>query len=569
MSAVQRDPIGLPIAFSVALKQVIGGGVIVLTGTAVGLTGAGASVAYMIACLVVLLVSLPYAVLGAARPMSGALYRWPARFIHPRVGFLGFWMVLGTHVALAAYAATFGSVLHAMLPMVPAPLAGVAALALVLGLNLLGTEVSGRANIAIVVVVAAALAALASVGLPKIDPHHLLPLLPHGWFGMLGAAALLTFPISGATLVSELAGEMKRPARDVPVAILGATAAAAALYVAVALVAAGVPGLPPAPALDVVAKHVMGPAGAAAFAIGTGIVSMLGIMNTHLLWGSRSILMVCRDGWLPRRLGRLNRRGAPVFPLCLLGAIGALPLVAGIDIADVLRIGGLGASGSAILSIACAPLNARADPGGICQFAIGDTAMAAAGDFLRGNRLPTGNRRRAAAHASASACAALDRLVLGRTGPEFSPQARAARGDERIAGVLRGSRRASRVPCVVLSEGGHRVGVQCLPALVSEYPARSRHGDVQCCDWRRCQQAGSLQLGRQPCCGRERRHSGVAEPQARAGQRRRAFQHSPLIQTKLEILESRGLVSRCSNQCAPHARCHTMHPSPRRFGRTA
>ena len=362
MSDEHRDPIGLPIAFSVALKQVIGGGVIVLTGTAVGLTGAGASVAYMIACMVVLLVSLPYAVLGAARPMSGALYRWPARFIHPRAGFLGFWMVLGTHVALAAYAATFGSVLHAMLPTVSAPVAGVSALVLVLGLNLLGTEVSGRANIAIVVLVAAALAALALVGLPKVDPHRLLPLLPHGWLGMLGAAALLTFPISGATLVSELAGEMKQPARDVPVAILGATAAAAALYVAVALVAAGVPGLPPAPALSVVAKHVMGPAGAATFAIGTGIVSMLGIMNTHLLWGSRSILMVCRDGWLPPRLGRPNRRGAPVFPLCLLGVIGAVPLIAGIDVADVLRIGGLGASGSAILSIACAPLNARADP---------------------------------------------------------------------------------------------------------------------------------------------------------------------------------------------------------------
>jgi len=86
-------------------------------------------------------------------------------------------------------------------------------------------------------------------------------------------------------------------------------------------------------------------------------------MNTHLLWGSRSILMVCRDGWLPRALARPNRRGAPVFPLCLLGAIGAAPLLAGFGVADLLRIGGLGASGSAILSVLCAPLYARAEPG--------------------------------------------------------------------------------------------------------------------------------------------------------------------------------------------------------------
>ncbi len=129
-----------------------------------------------------------------------------------------------------------------------------------------------------------------------------------------------------------------------------------------ALVAAGVPALPPSPSLEVVARHVMTPAGVFLFGLGAGIVSMLGIMNTHMLWGSRSVLMVCRDGWLPRRLARPNRRGAPVFPLLLLAAIGAFPLLAGVDVADVIRIGGLGASGSAILSIACAPLNARLDP---------------------------------------------------------------------------------------------------------------------------------------------------------------------------------------------------------------
>ncbi len=361
-AAAPERRIGLPIAFSVALKQVIGGGVIVLTGTAVGLTGAGAAIAYMLACLVVLLVSLPYAVLGTARPMSGALYRWPTRFIHPIAGFMGFWMVLGTHVALSAYAATFGATLHALVPAIPAAPAGLGALALVLGLNLLGTGVSGRANIMLVMLVAAALAALAVVGMLAIDPHRLLPLLPHGWSGMLSAAALLYFPLSGATLVSELAGEMRRPARDVPMAILGTTIAAAALYVAVALVAACVPGLPPAPSLDLVARRVMGAPGALAFALGTGIVSMLGIMNTHLLWGSRSIQMVCADGWFPRALAAPNRRGAPVGPLCLLGAIGAVPLLAGLEVADVIRIGGLGASVSAILSIACAPLFARAEP---------------------------------------------------------------------------------------------------------------------------------------------------------------------------------------------------------------
>ncbi len=353
-----------PMAFCVALKQVIGGGVIVSTGAAIALTGTGAAPAYLLASLAVLLVSLPYAVLGAADPVSGSLYRWPATYLSPVTGFLGFWMVLGTHVGLAAYTATFGATLHALLPVLPSRLAGPAGLLSVLVLNLLGGAVSARAGIVITVAVAAALVALAVCGLPRIDPQRLATLLPHGWRGFWSAAALLTFPISGATLVCELGGEMRRPARDLPLAILGATATATLLYIAVTLVVSGLPdagGAGPG-ALTAVAARVMSPLGAGLFGIGVGIVSMLGIMNAHMLWGSRSILMVCQDRWLPQRFGRLNRFGAPGWPLCLLTAIGMVPVLAGLDIADILRAAGLGAAGSAILSVACAPVHAGRHP---------------------------------------------------------------------------------------------------------------------------------------------------------------------------------------------------------------
>ena len=359
-----QTSITLPMAFCVSLKQVIGGGVIVLTGTAIAMTGAGASLAYLLACLVVLLVSLPYAVLGAARPVSGSLYRWPAQFISPPAGFMAFWLVLSTHVGLAAYAATFGATLHALLPFLPARPCGLGALALVLVLNLLGADVSARAGILITSAVALALIGLAVAGLPHVDPHRLTNLFPHGWGGLLGAAALLTFPISGATLVSELAGEMRRPGRDIPIAILGATACAALLYVMVALVAAGIPPTASADGrtLSDVAAQVMSPVPLALFGLGAGIISMFGIMNTHMLWGSRSVLMVCRDGWLPSLFGKPNRAGAPVWPLLLLSVIGAAPVVAGLDVASIIRVSALGASASAMLSVACAPLNAWRNP---------------------------------------------------------------------------------------------------------------------------------------------------------------------------------------------------------------
>ncbi|MBE7211336.1 MAG: amino acid permease, partial [Gluconacetobacter diazotrophicus] len=328
---VLRSSLSLPMAFCVALKQVIGGGVIVLTGTAVALTGSGAVPAYGLACIAILLVSLPYAVLGAAVPESGALYRWPARFIAPAAGFAGFWLVLSTHVGLAAYAATFGDTLHALFPPVPARPAAIAVLLAVLALNLLGTRSSAGIGVLVTVAVALCLLLLAAFGLPRIDPARLRPVLPHGWSGLLSTAALLTWPISGATLVSELAGEMRRPARDVPLSILGATACAALLYALVALVAAGTlpaPGLDRP--LDRVAAAVLAPVPLLLFGLGTGIVSMLGIINAHLLWGSRSITTAAGDGWLPAVLGRAGADGTPRSALLLLGAIGLVPILSGI-----------------------------------------------------------------------------------------------------------------------------------------------------------------------------------------------------------------------------------------------
>jgi basic amino acid/polyamine antiporter, APA family len=357
--------LSLPMAFCISLKQVIGGGVIVLTGTAVGMAGAGAALAYGLACVVVLLVSLPYAVLGAARPMSGSLYRWPARVIAPEAGFLAFWMVLSTHVGLAAYATTFADAAHALLPAVPVRATAIGVLLLVLALNLLGTHASARAGILVTALVVASLLLLAAFGAPRVEPDRLLVLAPHGLSALLGAAALLTFSVSGATLVSELSGEMRRPARDVPLAILGATAFAGLLYLGITLVAAGVPapaGVAADRPLTALAAEVMPPVPRALFELGAGLVSMLGIINAHMLWGSRSILAICQDNWLPRRLSRPNRFGAPTLPLLLLSALGLVPLLLGLDAASVIRVSGLGAALSAILSVCCAPLNARREP---------------------------------------------------------------------------------------------------------------------------------------------------------------------------------------------------------------
>ena len=57
--------------FCVALKQVIGGGVIALTGVAIGLTGAGVPFAYALAAMTSIMAGIPFAIMSSAMPVTG------------------------------------------------------------------------------------------------------------------------------------------------------------------------------------------------------------------------------------------------------------------------------------------------------------------------------------------------------------------------------------------------------------------------------------------------------------------------------------------------------------------
>jgi APA family basic amino acid/polyamine antiporter len=149
---------------------------------------------------------------------------------------------------------------------------------------------------------------------------------------------MLTFATTGAFLVADIGGEMKRPGRDIPRSVVGGTLLAAAIYVLVAVPSVGVLGASASAGkpMSEVARHVLSPAGFAFFVLGGAMASVLGHINSLLLAATKPVLASVGDGWLPARLGAVNRRfGTPHWLLAILFLIGVVPVLAGFSVATV------------------------------------------------------------------------------------------------------------------------------------------------------------------------------------------------------------------------------------------
>lgn len=333
-----KRSITLPQALGVSFHQIVGGGVIALMGVAIGLTGGGAPLAFLIAAVMVIIYSLPIAVLGSAMPVTGGRYSYAARLISPSWGFTTMWFSVLVTVQLSLMALAGADYVNSLLPSVPVRPLAFGLITVFFLTNLVGAAFSNWLGIVLAFVMFAAFLLYGFAGMPQVEWETLGNVAPQGVDGLLTAAAMLTFAVTGSTYVAELGREMKRPGRDIPVSMIGGIVLAAVLYVFVAIPSVGVlevsevAGKP----MSVVADHVLSPGGFAFFVLGGAVASVVGHMNSLLLTATKPVLAAIGDGWFPARMGGVNKRfGTPHWLLFGLYLIGAVPVLTGFSVAAI------------------------------------------------------------------------------------------------------------------------------------------------------------------------------------------------------------------------------------------
>ncbi|TAL84750.1 MAG: amino acid permease [Rhodanobacter sp.] len=315
----------------IVVGGIIGGGIFLNPGVAAQRTESGLALLLMWvgAGVLTLIGALCYAELGARRPQAGGTYVYLREAFGPLAGFLFGWTMLlviysGSTAAVATIFASYASALFGLPPSMALPLT-VGALVFVSGINLFGIRLGAQIQnvfsllkllaVAVLVVCGLFLAGAGHAPILARDPAH------HG-AGFMGAALPVLFAYSGFTYLNNLAGEVDRPQRTLPRALLIGMLLVIGAYLLVNVAYLAVLGhaglaLSTAPAADVM-HRVFGPVGARLIALGIAI-STLGFCNITLVAGARVLQVMGEDGLFFGAVARLHpRHRTPNVALLLL-----------------------------------------------------------------------------------------------------------------------------------------------------------------------------------------------------------------------------------------------------------
>lgn len=289
---------------------IVGAGIYVLIGEAVGLAGARTWMGFVLAAGLSALTGLSYAELTSMFPKAGAEFEYARHAFPPWVAFVVGWiMIAGLVVAAAAVSLGFGRYLGRFVDLSPT-VGGLLLLAVVAAVAVSGIRHSVHVTVALSLIQVGGLLYVIVIGAPHVGQVDLLD-GTGGSGGVLAAAALVFFAFIGFDEVITLAEETKDPTRTVPRALLLALGISTVLYVGVAIAAVSVIG-PEAvassdrPLADVIG-HALGARGADLLAV----LALIATTNTTLLSvtaSSRLQYGMAGARALPDVFARLGRR---------------------------------------------------------------------------------------------------------------------------------------------------------------------------------------------------------------------------------------------------------------------
>lgn len=328
----------------IGIGQIIGSGIMVLTGITIALTGAGTPFAFILAAVLVTCPNMVLAVLGSAVPATGGMYTYVRDYIGKKTGFFYLALLVAGQLVLAMFAITFATYAGDLIPGVNQTVVAFGILTLCYIMNIMGVEMAAKLQNILVVVLVAAMALFVVFGLPKVDWSAFAgmdKIMPNGFISFLTGASLLTFATGGAEFLSELGGEMKNPGRDLPRAMIGSTLLVAVIYAFIGIVAAGV--LPidevAGQSLSLVAKAIFPKPLYIFFIVGGGMFAVASTLNATFTWCTKGLLIAAEEGWLPKQAAYISKRGTPVVLLTIFYIVGAIPILTGLDIEVISRLG--------------------------------------------------------------------------------------------------------------------------------------------------------------------------------------------------------------------------------------
>ena len=377
-----RRQLGFSITAAIVIANMIGTGVFTSTGFQARDLHDPATIliAWVVGGVLALCGAAVYAELGAMMPEAGGEYVYLGRAYHPAVGFLSGWVSLtaGFSAPIAVSALAFATYLARLVPgLDPAvwltanlDVAGhhlfaislgvreVVAIGLIVGITALhafdtrlgGWVQAGFTGSKVLLIIGFIACALV---FGRGDWQNLAPL--HGGLANLTtpqfAMALMyvSFAYSGWNAAAYVAGEVVRPEKTLPRALLAGTGIVMTVYVLLNLVflyavpsatlAGPADGLHPVIEVgDAAARQLFGDR-AGQLVTSLIALAMVSAVSAMVIAGPRIYAAMAADGALPEPLCRHTRRGVPAIAVVAQGALGVVFVLVG-DLGQLIRFVG-------------------------------------------------------------------------------------------------------------------------------------------------------------------------------------------------------------------------------------
>jgi amino acid transporter len=340
MKELQRD-LGLPSVLGISVGAMIGSGIFILPALALEVAGPAVILAYALAGVLVVPAALSKSEMATAMPEAGGTYIYIERGMGPLLGTVagvGTWFSLSFKGALALVGGVPYLLLLFDLPLKPVAI-GLAGLLILV--NVVGAKQTGRLQLAIVVVMLAALGWFTAGSVAGVERANFVGFFDAGLGGLLAATGLVFVSYAGVTKVASVAEEVENPGRNIPLGILGSLVFTTLLYVAIVAVLVGItdPGsvagsLTP---VAVAAEVTLGQVGVVAVIL-AAVLALVSTANAGILSSSRYPFAMSRDRLVPDALSRVDGRfGTPVNAITLTGAT-LLVLIAFVPILEIAKL---------------------------------------------------------------------------------------------------------------------------------------------------------------------------------------------------------------------------------------
>lgn len=311
MKKLERK-LSLSSVIAISVAGMLGSGIFVLPGIAAAKTGSSIWLAYLIAAICILPAALSKSELATAMPKSGGAYVYIERALGPLFGTIsgiGLWLSLLLKSSFALVG--FGAYLLVLTNISPIYIKyfSIGFLILIMLLNIFGVKKVGKVQLVIVILSLLTLVSLLILGIPAVDKQLLTPFMNNGTMGLISTVAFVYISYAGVTKIAAIAGEVKNPSKNIPLAMLLSLLVISSVYVTIAYTLVGNISIEIL-STDIKPIHTLALLlGGEWFAYGiafVGVITLISMANSGVLASSRFPFAMAMDKLLPSNLAKLH-----------------------------------------------------------------------------------------------------------------------------------------------------------------------------------------------------------------------------------------------------------------------